>query len=147
MNSDPSERTKLLVRYRSQLFDLTAFASKHPGGRNTLTAALQTDIDYKFDEAVPHSDAAKYLINEYRAQGSPEANNNDQTAGTEYEKAVANNKSADGVAADANGPHILELDESMEVMGRPMGPIGSCLFTLAVHCLKLRRIFASEECC
>lgn len=111
MSSDPNERSKLLVRYRNQLFDLTTFASKHPGGRNTLSGALESDIDYKFDEAVPHSDAAHYLINEYRVPDTAETNNNDhETAEARHTKMSPNETAPDG-----NGSNILELDESLEV--------------------------------
>lgn len=70
MNSD-----KLLVRYKNETFDLSKFVQKHPGGRNTLNAVLNSDIDYKFETAMPHSPAAKYLLREYRV--SSQMNNND----------------------------------------------------------------------
>lgn len=114
MNGVQNERNKLLVRYRNELFDLTTFASKHPGGRNTLDAAHQSDIDYKFDEVVPHSDAAKYLINEYKVTSHNE-NNNDQTHAVMGAHKKSTKQNADRTFPNENGTNLVKFDESMEV--------------------------------
>lgn len=68
----------MLVRYRNESYDLSEFMKKHPGGSNTLSGMVDADIDYKFDTSIPHSDAAKYLIREYkvRTNNGDECNNN-----------------------------------------------------------------------
>ncbi|XP_055320321.1 uncharacterized protein LOC129577397 isoform X2 [Sitodiplosis mosellana] len=75
-DNQEAESAKLLVRYKNETFDLTQFAHKHPGGKNTLSAALNSDIDYKFETAMPHSQAAKYLLKEYRVSSQINNNNN-----------------------------------------------------------------------
>lgn len=57
---------KIVVEYRKNPYDLTEFIKKHPGGLNTLQNISNSNIDYKFDKMIPHSNAAKYLINEYK---------------------------------------------------------------------------------
>lgn len=114
MNGNQNERNKLLVRYRNELFDLTAFASKHPGGRNTLSAAHQSDIDYKFDEVVPHSDAAKYLINEYKVTNHTE-NNNDQAPTVKDTHQNSTKQNADRKFPNDIDTNLVKFDESMEV--------------------------------
>lgn len=85
MQNDQSDNESFLVRYRNETYDLAKFVHKHPGGRNTLSAVLNSDIDHKFENIMPHSDAAKYLINEYKisnrssskSNSDPANNNND----------------------------------------------------------------------
>lgn len=59
-----SEET-FVVTYKNQLFDLTNFIPKHPGGINTLRGNNKKSIDEKF-EKVSHSSAAKYLLESYK---------------------------------------------------------------------------------
>lgn len=87
---------KFLVRYKNETFDITKFVDKHPGGRETLMTASNSDIDFKFDVAVPHSAAAKYLLNEYRV--STQCNNNVKN----YDEKATH--------------HLMQTDESMEVV-------------------------------
>lgn len=109
--SEYQER-KLLVRYRNQTFDLTNFAHKHPGGKNTLNGVLNSDIDYKFETSMPHSQAAKYLLNEYRVKLN-EVIKNDNTVDSEQ----SNN--GEIFQQKSNGrdsvEHLIKTDDSMEV--------------------------------
>lgn len=56
---------KLIVAYKSELYDLTEFIYKHPGGVNTLFNKNQKDIEKSFHDA-EHSKAAEYLLHEYK---------------------------------------------------------------------------------
>lgn len=56
---------KFIVEYRNELYDVTEFLLKHPGGVNTLIGYNRKNIDEKF-ETVEHSPAAKYLLNDYK---------------------------------------------------------------------------------
>lgn len=127
---------KLLVRYKNETFDLTKFVKKHPGGRSTLNAVLNSDIDYKFETAMPHSPAAKYLLREYRV--SSQTNNNDSkfdsellngghvdsSSGKSDSNNIENSSTSNGydrISGDRqmNGrdviDHLIKTDESMEV--------------------------------
>lgn len=123
---------KFLVRYKNETFDLTNFVHKHPGGKNTLTSMLDSDIDFKFDKVMPHSDAAKYLINEYKI--SNQTNNNDNKCNCNlivdnnkidklkdnHNKNIKNNNhqctfNKNGQAACDSYEHLVRTDESMEV--------------------------------
>lgn len=86
---------QLIVYYKNQAYDITDFRHKHPGGVNTLKSIQNTDISYRFDNAPPHSAAAKYLMHEYRLQSADDRNND----------------------ADAmqNDDAVIQTDESMEV--------------------------------
>lgn len=91
MSGDQEAQAKLLVRYKNETFDLTRFAHKHPGGRNTLNAALNSDIEYKFETAMPHSQAAKYLLKEYRVSSQINNNNNNNNDSVECGDGVDDN--------------------------------------------------------
>lgn len=71
MSSDQKQRhgkvveEKLIVAYKSELYDLTEFFYKHPGGINTLYNKNQKDIEKSFRDA-EHSKAAEYLLQEYK---------------------------------------------------------------------------------
>lgn len=57
---------KLIVKYKNEIYDITEFRRKHPGGLDSLNCLMNMDIGYKFNNTPPHSAAARYLINEYR---------------------------------------------------------------------------------
>ncbi|CAO1428597.1 unnamed protein product [Diamesa hyperborea] len=59
------EKEKFIVEYEKELYDITDFMHKHPGGVNTLSGSNNKNIDNKFRSAV-HSKAAEYLMKEYR---------------------------------------------------------------------------------
>lgn len=97
---------KLLVRYKNETFDITNFVDKHPGGREALLTASNSDIDFKFDVAVPHSAAAKYLLREYLVSSH------------EFEYGYnSDNKTNDrgGKAVRKIDDGLIKTDESMEV--------------------------------
>ncbi|XP_031622038.1 dihydroceramide fatty acyl 2-hydroxylase FAH2 isoform X2 [Contarinia nasturtii] len=125
MSDDNQEiREKLFVRYKSETFDLTQFAHKHPGGKNTLSAAFNSDIDYKFETAMPHSQAAKYLLKEYRVSNQINNNNNNDDVvrdGNKCDSEMSNSKqSSHGETFEHNSngrnnvEHLIRTDDSME---------------------------------
>lgn len=68
---------RFTVFYKNEVYDISDFRKKHPGGLNTLNGMLNTDISYKFENAPPHSDAARYLMKEYRIRTSTDKNDNE----------------------------------------------------------------------
>lgn len=127
--------SKLLVRYKNETFDLTRFAHKHPGGKNTLSSAFNSDIDYKFETAMPHSQAAKYLLKEYRVSSQINNNNDnddsDHDGGgggvrvdnhNKFDSDVLNEQNRYGEifeyktnGRDDSVEHLINTDDSMEV--------------------------------
>lgn len=67
--------TPLVVRYRDATYDLAEFAHKHPGGINTLKGLHNQDMQERFERTPGHSEAARYLMKEYRI--CDKNNNND----------------------------------------------------------------------
>lgn len=110
------EDSRLVISYKSKVYDLTKFRDKHPGGKNTLKGLNNTDIKQRFEKAPPHSDAAMYLMKEYEIDNNNETNNNGNLKngmgnGT---KNIAENGTVK--SKDINGNTIEhETDESMEV--------------------------------
>lgn len=92
----------LLVRYKDATYDLTEFAHKHPGGINTLKGLHNNDMQERFDKAPGHSDAAKYLMKEYRIR---DKNNNSNGI-------VQNGITAAGASRNDDIPQ--NTDDSME---------------------------------
>lgn len=105
---------KFIVKYRQQYYDLSKFMHKHPGGVNTLKGLNQTDMTARFLKAPPHSDAAMYLMREYKIDAQ------------DYENRRRTKEQRPTKLAE-NGVELLEqpkesednnnnlLDESMEV--------------------------------
>ncbi|XP_058056773.1 uncharacterized protein LOC131208138 [Anopheles bellator] len=56
----------LLVEYQGDWYDLSAFAHKHPGGKNSLAGLHDRNMEERFARAPGHSQAAKYLMKEYK---------------------------------------------------------------------------------
>uniref|UniRef100_A0A182P0Q9 Fatty acid 2-hydroxylase n=1 Tax=Anopheles epiroticus TaxID=199890 RepID=A0A182P0Q9_9DIPT len=78
----------LIVQYKDQWYDLTEFAHKHPGGKNSLNGLHQKDMAERFDRAPGHSQAAKYLMKEYQIKHAhTKQNGHSLSNGT---KAIAN---------------------------------------------------------
>lgn len=74
-SSPPSSTPpRFLVYYRNVAYDITSFAHKHPGGRNTLAGLSGRDMERRLRTVPPHSPAAMYLMREYRVDN--DANNN-----------------------------------------------------------------------
>lgn len=115
MSEHQEADSKLLVRYKNEMFDLTQFAHKHPGGKNTLSAVLNSDIDFKFETAMPHSPAAKYLLKEYRV--SNQLNNNDNQFDSEQlnDKSSYDERKQHQMDGRNNIDQLIKTDESMEV--------------------------------
>lgn len=55
-----------IISYKNELYDLTEFMKLHPGGINTLKGLENSDIEPRMHNATPHSDAAMYLMKEYK---------------------------------------------------------------------------------
>lgn len=111
-----------LVKFKNQMYDITAFAHKHPGGTNTLKGLKNTDIDERFANAPPHSDAAMYLMNEYRVTGVASDDSSQRRIRKNINRTDENGNASDTNKVAGNGKaHDLNLeffgnpDESMEV--------------------------------
>lgn len=96
----------LLVRYKDSVYDLSDFAHKHPGGLNTLKGLHQQDMQERFEKAPGHSEAAKYLMKEYKIC---DKNNNAIDGKSNGLKHGANG------TKHANGVIPQTTDDSMEV--------------------------------
>ncbi|EDW46757.1 dihydroceramide fatty acyl 2-hydroxylase FAH2 [Drosophila sechellia] len=66
MPKEAESNDKFIVKYRQQYYDLSRFMHKHPGGINTLKGLNSGDMTARFLKAPPHSDAAMYLMREYK---------------------------------------------------------------------------------
>lgn len=129
-------KTRMIVRYRNELYDITDFMKNHPGGSNTLNSMLHADIDYKFDEGMPHSPAARYLMREYKlssitsdddptsqsfysdkspVQFGNSINNNNSNSNNNNTNNHGNNSNNKGGQFDSNDDIQVHTDESMEV--------------------------------
>lgn len=75
---DKSEPSDFLVKYKNETYNLKRFLHKHPGGRNTLAPLKNCDLTKILSQAPPHSDAAFYLMKEYRIE--PGQNNNNDNS-------------------------------------------------------------------
>lgn len=108
----------MFVRYKNETYDLSKFTKKHPGGINTLNGMWNSDIDYKFEEAMPHSEAAKYLLMEYKVSNKTNENNlNDVNSNrTDSIDGQQNaNCDSDGANKIINNDIFIKTDDSMEV--------------------------------
>lgn len=130
MESKDEHSEKLLVHFKNELYDISGFAHKHPGGTNTLKGLNNMDMDERFLKGPPHSDAAMYLMKEYKvkngsrnrspkrtqANGTPNGNTNGLTNGraSGYANGSTNGHAA-GSAPDLKKEFFGEPDESMEV--------------------------------
>lgn len=63
-----------LVKYQNETYNLSRFLHKHPGGLNTLGPLKNCDLTKILSQAPLHSEAAFYLMKEYKVQ--PDLNNN-----------------------------------------------------------------------
>lgn len=57
-----------IISYKNEQYDLTKFMNLHPGGINTLKGLENSDIEPRMNSVVPHSDAAMYLLKEYKVR-------------------------------------------------------------------------------
>lgn len=74
---------KFIVEYKKELYDVTDFLAKHPGGIN-LRGYNHKNIEEKFVSA-EHSSAAEYLLKEYKLRvRDGEPNKNDCDDSLEY---------------------------------------------------------------
>lgn len=68
---------KFIVKFQNELYDISGFMMKHPGGLNTLKGYKQRSIDDKF-QSIEHSSSARYLLNGFKINKSKlESNNNE----------------------------------------------------------------------
>ncbi|XP_035902662.1 dihydroceramide fatty acyl 2-hydroxylase FAH2 [Anopheles stephensi] len=89
----------LIVKYKNKWYDLTEFAHKHPGGKNSLTGLHNKDMEERFDRAPGHSQAAQYLMKEYQVKPSAES------AGPDA-KQQPNGYTLNGAKATVNGTTV-----------------------------------------
>lgn len=80
-SGDPND---FLVKYKNDTFNLKRFLRKHPGGIGTLKNLRNCDLTKIMSQDPVHSEAALYLMQEYKVQ--KDLNNN-------YEQLVELNKS------------------------------------------------------
>ncbi|KAL9692084.1 hypothetical protein quinque_015858, partial [Culex quinquefasciatus] len=101
--------TPLVVRYRDATYDLAEFAHKHPGGINTLKGLHNQDMQERFERTPGHSEAARYLMKEYRI--------------CHGKNGLGRATDEDGEAWTSNGDIPQPTDDSMEHLvdwSRPM---------------------------
>lgn len=125
-----------LVFYDQGLYDLTDFAHKHPGGRNTLSGLRNRDIAKRLQTAPPHSKAAMYLMQEYRVKNQADANNNSNESAEQSTIPEMLTRSE-----DERFPLPNRTDESMEVSRYYMSPSKVYLVLLANLFLMQKNIF------
>lgn len=137
MELKDEQSEKLLVRYKNELYDISDFAHKHPGGTSTLKGLNEMDMDERFSKGPPHSDAAMYLMKEYKVKNdnrkiSPNrTKKNSVTNGNAKINGMTNghhangqangnvNGQANGTALDLKKEFFGEPDERMEVSYAP----------------------------
>ncbi|XP_040170887.1 dihydroceramide fatty acyl 2-hydroxylase FAH2 [Anopheles arabiensis] len=96
----------LIVRYKNQWYDLTEFAHKHPGGKNSLTGLHEKDMAERFDRAPGHSQAAKYLMKEYQIKHDPKQKQQNGHSLPNGTKATVNGATLrNGTKPTGNGLH------------------------------------------
>lgn len=96
----------LIVRYKNQWYDLTEFAHKHPGGKNSLTGLHEKDMAERFDRAPGHSQAAKYLMKEYQIKHEPKQKQQNGHSLPNGTKATVNGTTLrNGTKPTGNGLH------------------------------------------
>lgn len=69
-----------LVRYKDDTFDLQRFLHKHPGGIGTLSALRNRDLTQIMSKDPVHSEAAFYLMKEYKVRAGRNNNNNNDNS-------------------------------------------------------------------
>lgn len=97
---------KFIVRYRNETYDITNFLHKHPGGVNTLKGLENSDMTERFMKAPPHSDAAMYLMKEYKCE-------NPESTKTKYLNGDRNGN-VKHIIQSNDGHTYTTVDESME---------------------------------
>lgn len=78
----------ILVKYRNETFDISNFIHKHPGGINTLKGLEGSDMTSRFLKGPPHSDAAMYLMKEYKVSDLEHVNNNNEGEKTQLDDSM-----------------------------------------------------------
>lgn len=109
------ENKRFLIKFKSQVYDISEFAHKHPGGQNTLNGLQGMDMESRFSKAPPHSDAAMYLLQEYKI-------NDSQINGSIGNQLIIRNlkEATDGhikndIQSDLNDEFFNQTDDSLEV--------------------------------
>lgn len=135
---DTKDEEKFLVHFKNELYDISEFAHKHPGGTNTLKGLNNMDMDERFLKGPPHSDAAMYLMKEYKVKNGSRKRSPKRTTQNGLTNGIPNGKSngvtngmtnghanghvngsangqANGSLPDLKKEYFGEPDESMEV--------------------------------
>ncbi|XP_055390431.1 uncharacterized protein LOC129619280 isoform X2 [Condylostylus longicornis] len=121
MDTISTDSKQIIIKYRNNNYDITEFIHKHPGGINTLKGiTANTDITKRFLNAPPHSDAAMYLMNEYKINMENKMKNGYKNGTKNCIK--ENNMSINDIPNNISNGHVhnnnhnndIILDESME---------------------------------
>ncbi|XP_068145633.1 uncharacterized protein Fa2h isoform X1 [Drosophila tropicalis] len=116
VNDKMSSKDKFIVKYRQQYYDISHFLHKHPGGINTLKGLNQGDMTARFMKAPPHSDAAMYLMQEYKINDQ-DVDTNGSGKTSVKRRHVAENDGVELLEQPSNQKEDRnnnQLDESME---------------------------------
>lgn len=112
--NEMEQSNTFIVKYRQQYYNLSKFMHKHPGGISTLKGLNEADMTARFMKAPPHSDAAMYLMREYKV-GPAEYENHKKTKGQRQSKATENGVELLQHAKEPEDSNNNHTDESMEV--------------------------------
>ncbi|BFG03415.1 dihydroceramide fatty acyl 2-hydroxylase FAH2 [Drosophila madeirensis] len=117
MDTPQGSEAEFIVKYRQEYYDLSKFMHKHPGGINTLKGLNQADMTARFMKAPPHSDAAMYLMKEYKVK--PEDSRVPKTKARHQGRRVDNGQDSqeqeqEQQPREPEDKNNNQLDESME---------------------------------
>ncbi|XP_064552100.1 uncharacterized protein Fa2h [Drosophila montana] len=107
------QNNKFIVKYRQQYYDLSEFMHKHPGGISSLKGLSQTDMTSRFMKAPPHSDAAMYLMREYKVSAQDHESDK-RTNERRTDKLAENGVELLEQPQKSEDSNNNQLDESME---------------------------------
>ncbi|XP_058980888.1 uncharacterized protein LOC101893509 [Musca domestica] len=108
------QKSKIIVKYRKNFYDITRFLHKHPGGINTLRGLENADMTARFMRAPPHSDAAMYLMKEYQIKTIPPKWRNGRRHAPEIKENIEIVEEEDHDENAKKHTNNNDLDDSME---------------------------------
>lgn len=127
MRGDKSESDDFLVKYKGEIFDLNRFIHKHPGGVGTLSGLRNRDLTKIMSKDPVHSEAAFYLMKEYKVRKDVNNNNCQQVnvkvgrKRQEIRYAMRNGHSQDKHTGAING--LLTTDKDYEFYDKADTPV------------------------
>lgn len=87
MSESKSVPSDFLVKYKNDTLNLKHFLHKHPGGISTLAGLRNRDVSEIMSADPVHSQAAYYLMQEYKVK--QDVNNNNVVQKSNHSKAAA----------------------------------------------------------